>query len=52
MFKKKFKHKQKSFSEKTEPKTKLLEALEVIQKLPKIENLDNTSKENILNEFI
>ena len=28
--------KQKSFSEKTEPKTKLLEALEVIQKLPKI----------------
>ena len=43
--------KQKSFSEKTEPKTKLLEALEVIQKLPKIENLDNASKENILNEF-
>ena len=43
--------KQKSFSEKTEPKTKLLEALEVIQKLPKIENLDNTSKENILKEF-
>ena len=28
--------KQKSFSEKTEPKAKLLEALEVIQKLPKI----------------
>ena len=43
--------KQKSFSEKTEPKSKLLEALEVIQKLPKIENLDNTSKENILKEF-
>ena len=43
--------KQKSFSEKTEPKTKLLEALEVIQKLPKIENLDNTNKENILKEF-
>ena len=43
--------KQKSFSEKTEPKTKLLEALEVIQKLPKIENLDNKGKENVLNEF-
>ena len=43
--------KQKSFSEKTEPKAKLLEALEVIQKLPKIENLDNTNKENILKEF-
>ena len=43
--------KQKSFSKKTEPKTKLLEALEIIQKLPKIENLDNISKENILNEF-
>ena len=43
--------KQKSFSENTEPKAKLLEALEVIQKLPKIENLDNTSKENILKEF-
>ena len=43
--------KQKSFSDKTEPKTKLLEALEVIQKLPKIENLDNKSKENVLNEF-
>ena len=43
--------KQKSFSDKTKPKSKLLEALEEIQKLPKIENLDNTSKENILNEF-
>ena len=43
--------KQKSFSEKTEPKAKLLEVLEEIQKLPKIENLDNSSKENILNEF-
>ena len=43
--------KQKSFSEKTEPKTKLLEVLEVIQKLPKIENLENASKENVLNEF-
>ena len=43
--------KQKSFSEKTEPKSKLLEALEEIQKFPKIENLDKTSKENILNEF-
>ena len=43
--------KQKSFSEKTEPKTRLLEALEVIQKLPKIENLNNTNKENILKEF-
>ena len=28
--------KQKSFSENTEPKTRLLEALEVIQKLPKM----------------
>lgn len=43
--------KEKSFSEKTEPKTKLLEALELIQRLPKIKNLDNTSKENILKEF-
>ena len=43
--------KQKSFSEKTEPKSKLLEALEEIQKFPKIENLDKTSKENILNKF-
>ena len=43
--------KQKSFSEKTEPKTRLLEALELIQKFPKIENIDNTNKENILNEF-
>ena len=43
--------KHKSFSKQTEPKTKLLEAIEVIQKLPKIKNLDNTSKENVLNEF-
>ena len=43
--------KQKSFSEKTEPKSKLLEVLEEIQKFPKIENLGKTSKENILNEF-
>ena len=43
--------KQKSFSEKTEPKSKLLEALEEIQKLPIIENLDDENKKNILNEF-
>ena len=40
-----------SFSEKTEPKAKLMEALTEIQKLPKIENTDNANKERTLKQF-
>ncbi len=40
-----------SFSEKTEPKAKLMEALSEIQKLPKIDNTDDTNKERTLNQF-
>ena len=41
-----------SFSEKTEPKAKLMEALTEIQKLPKIENTDNANKERTLKQFL
>ena len=40
-----------SFSEKTEPKAKLMEALTEIQKLPMIENTDNANKERALKQF-
>ena len=45
-------HKEKSFSEQTLPKEKLLQALKLIQDLPKLKSSKDTHNTKVFNNFI